>query len=295
MALPLLLMLMALIVVFGTAASWKVRTEVVSRDAMWRARSPRQGHELPRPAAWPSSADMGVRGNAPIPAIDDPALRQPVARGPLPGGVSVNSALLNYARGAAAGTADITRNPPMLDKLGPYRFHVENPILEDRFQFGEMGLGGNRQRRLPVIYELPRAPQALEQAYVRAVVAIETSPVQVLLRPLDRDEEFLAFYRWAPDFHPRVQSFATLDVEWVEKNRVRPVVRQIENLPQRMASAFVGLYEAMLRTEPPPSPAVEEELRRRIDALRGYISELNRRRRGGSLADAAQPGALSRD
>jgi hypothetical protein len=285
MALPLLLMITALIVVFGTAASWKIRTETVSRDAMWRARWPRQGHYFSRPANWPSDARLGVSAGAPFAQLDDGALNHPVARGPLPAGIDVNSHLLDFSRGARRGTAQITRDPPMFGALGPYRLTVENALLEDRFQYGQMGFSRNRQRRMPRIYNLPPAPGALVQAYERAVRAFETSPHRATWRVLDQDDEFLAYYGWAPDFHPRMASFSSLDMGWVEERRVRPLTQQIERVPQRMARAFLRLYQDQLNATPPPPPAVQSLLQQRIDALQQYLATLSAMRSAGPTSE----------
>ena len=41
--LPLLMMFMGVIIIFGYAASWKIRSEVVARDVAWKVRYPRHG------------------------------------------------------------------------------------------------------------------------------------------------------------------------------------------------------------------------------------------------------------
>lgn len=274
MSLPILLMVMGLIVVFGAAASWKIRTEVVARDAVWRARWSRQGGALPRPHDWPQSAGLAVRAGVPIGQLDDPALRLPVASGPLPGGVRVSGGLLSHLRGVRIGSAEITRRPPMLGKMGPYRLTVDGPLLDDRFQYGQMGYGSNRVRRMPRIYGMPESP-GLSQAYAQAVVAIENAPFRGQLRPLDRDDEFLAYYGWAPDFHPRLSSFSSLDVMWVEQRRVRPLQERIKRLPRTMTQAFLGLYRSQLATDPPPPPHVQASLEAKIGALEQFLASLS--------------------
>ena len=49
LCLPFLLFIMALMINFGTAAAWKVRTLVVARNACWATRWPRGTGDLPRP------------------------------------------------------------------------------------------------------------------------------------------------------------------------------------------------------------------------------------------------------
>ncbi len=277
MSLPILLLVMALFVVFGTAASWKIRTETVSRGAVWQSRWPRQHshaalHSL---AEWPATADQSVAAAAPLAELGDPAIRPPVVSGPLPGGIGVNSSLLDFRRGVEQGEARITRRPPMMWRMGPYGFDVEDPLLDDKFQYRQMGLSSNRQRRMPWIYELPAPPDALALAYRSAVLAIDNAPFTWQLRPLDQDDEFIAFYGRAPDFHPRMRRFRSVDVPWVDKNRVKPLTDRTENLPQRMSGAFIRLYDAQLRTNPPPSPAAQSVIQQKIDQLKEFQSSLS--------------------
>jgi len=49
LCLPPLLFIMALMINFGTASCWKVRSLTVSRDALWSSRWPRSTKSNPRP------------------------------------------------------------------------------------------------------------------------------------------------------------------------------------------------------------------------------------------------------
>ena len=51
--LPFLMMLMSMIIVFGYAATWKLRTETVARDTVWRVRWHRFANGNARPGEWP--------------------------------------------------------------------------------------------------------------------------------------------------------------------------------------------------------------------------------------------------
>ncbi|MCR4411969.1 MAG: pilus assembly protein, partial [Thermoguttaceae bacterium] len=62
LALPMLLFVMALMLNFGTVASWKVRTLGAARHAAWSTRAPRSGMQYPRPANWPPAANLGAGG-----------------------------------------------------------------------------------------------------------------------------------------------------------------------------------------------------------------------------------------
>ena len=216
LALPILLFIMALMVNFGTVACWKVRALNVARHALWSTRWPRSGATDPRPNFWPQTAGVGAGGAGQAPMIDDPRVNQPVARGPL-AGAEVNADLLDPTRGLREGSANLTRGFAMLGKMGTYHLNANTVMLDDRWQYPQMGLWANRQRRIPFIYALQKAPAGLVNAYVQTVVSILSAPLRDALKPLDRDDEFIFYgtlFGWgsgAPDFHPRLQSFCSLE------------------------------------------------------------------------------------
>lgn len=166
LCLPLLLFIMALMINFGTAAAWKVRTLVNARHAVWATRWPRSMGDLPRPERWPQEADSGAGGDSDIGELDDGRLDHPVVRGPLPYGAAVDPDmvdLMTMSHGARRGTASLQRDFPLLPSLGPYRLRAACPLLDNdwRYQrmpwddwYGYWGGGGNEVRRIPVIYDL---------------------------------------------------------------------------------------------------------------------------------------------
>ncbi|NQU26477.1 MAG: hypothetical protein HQ567_34760 [Candidatus Nealsonbacteria bacterium] len=266
MALPLLLFVMALMINFGTVACWKVRALSVGRNAVWSTRWPRTGNSDPRPRYWPESADVSAAGAGNVPELDDPRIDQPVARGPqLPLGTTVNADLLDPTRGLRRGEARITRDFPLLAKMGPYDLDMQTHILDDKWQYQRMGLSSNAVRRIPVIYALAKAPQGLANAYVQAVIALLNAPFRPQLTPLDNDDEFDYYRRLlgrgggAPDFHPRLRSFSTLDME-VAMARVQDLIDRIQgrdaggpdgsrvpSVAEVMSRAFIGLYRSVIR------------------------------------------------
>jgi len=295
LALPILLMVMALMVNFGTRFCWKVRTQGIARHAVWGARWPRTGNSNPRPDYWPASAGISTGDAADIPELDDPRVHQPVARGPLPGGTVVNTRLLDPTRGVRFGSAEITRAYPMLGSvMGNYRLHAETYFLDDKWQYQRMGLGSTTQRRIPVIYALAKASPALVNAYVQSVVAIVRSPLRADLAPLDRDDEFLYWEHSAPDFHPRLTRFCTLDLDKAKQN-VSDLIDHIQGKDERnnhvasvaetMARAFIGLYQRAIDrlrrpfAPNPPPPAVQaqiDQLQDKIDILEKFLKMLTK-------------------
>ncbi len=256
--LPVLMMILALMVVIGNGVVWKVRTAANSRHAVWRARAPRTGVVDPAPRDWPLQRtrlavvdDGDLQPLAPIQPQDQ------VAHGPL-NNFNVQP-VLDFPRGKSAGDAELARNFPMLGKMGEYNFDVEHPLLVDQFRYWEMGMGSNRFRRIKVIYELPKAPAGLSQAFANAVQQVVNAFFRRDLDPLDRDPEIFAFYGNYVDFHPPLQSFSSLDEQEVYEQRVKPLIDRIQGRPpsptqsgvpsvaENMTQFFINMYQQQLQ------------------------------------------------
>jgi hypothetical protein len=254
--LPVLLSVTALMVVFGTMASWRVRGEIVARDAVWRARWPRSGRFEPRPPEriWPAEADVQLAGDDPFDLLDLPAIHQPVVRGPLPNGFSVNDTL-DPQRGAVQGESEIVREFPLLPKLGPYRSgRIEHPLLGQERRIAEMG-APNIVRRTLILYELPVTEPELPEAFADVVRNMVAMPNFSVLNVLDADEEIRKYTGHYVDFHPRVAGMCSLDREQVRDLRVLPLVDhpnsggqiqlgQISQLPRTMTNYFLSMFRA---------------------------------------------------
>ena len=300
LCLPILLFVMALMINFGTVASWKIRGLSVSRHAAWGSRAGRSGSSYPRPQYWPATAHIGVGGGS-VPELATARIDHPVVRGPLPYGTIVNENLFDPTRGLRRGTAGLDRRFPMLAKMGEYHLRSSDPLLDNKWEFQRMGLSSNRQRRIPAIYELARTNPAFVNAYIQAVVAILQAPFREDLRPLDRDDEFIAYairFGWgsgAPDFHPRLSRFCGLSHE-VAGERVEQLIdrirgrldpeedgaRRIPPVAETMARAFVRLYERVIRqvqdmisADPPPPPGETAAMQGEIAELQAKIDVLN--------------------
>lgn len=294
LALPVLLFLLALLVNYGTVAAWKVRALTVSREMAWSTRWPRSGTTNPRPHYWPTTASVGVNGPGDVAELDVAAVNYPVVRGPNLMGTLVDGELLDPGRGLREGTADITREYPLLPSLGPYRKSATNELLDDAWPYPRMGLHRNRLRRLPVIYELARAPEGYASAYIQAAKAILYAPFRQALAPLDRDNEFRTYsLLWgdgsAPDFHPHLHGFCTLDTSTVAEHVTTLVDAErqggcgtsVSNVPRCMAEAFIGLYQRVIayyQSQPQVTPAMQAEiaqLQQRIAVLQQFLQTLD--------------------
>lgn len=291
LALPLLLFIMALIINFGTVAAWKVRDLTVARLAVWESRWPRTGSSNPVPAYWPKAGVSTTNGPTNVPELDDGRVDQPVARGPLQG-ATVDSDLLDPTRGLREGSAQLTRDFPLLAKMGPYRLEGNNRLLDDKWQYQRTHLSGNVQRRVPVLYQLAKAPASMVAAFVRAVTAVIQAPFREQLRPLDNDEEFIYYgqmFGWGgpPSFYPNFMRFCSLNQEEAD-DHVKMLIDQIQGVPQRMAASFIQLYDnvinrykAMLAAKPPPSAseiarlqAEIKRLQKNKDILQEFLNKL---------------------
>ena len=310
LALPILLFVMALMINFGTVACWKVRGLSVARNVLWSTRWPRSGGSNPRPDYWPAAAGVNVGGTGNVTELDDPRVDQPVARGPLPlAGAEVNVDLLDPTRGLRQGSATLDRGFAMLAKMGMYHLKAETALLDDRWQYGQMGVSRNNSRRIPILYTIQTAAATYVGDYVQAVVAIYYASFREALKPLDNDEEFIYYnqlFGWgggAPDFHPRLSSFCSLDESLandrvkdlidriqgkVEKDEEGNVTLRIRDVAENMTRAFISLYERAIQAyqdamnaDPSPSDvqiaamqAEINQLQQKIDVLNQYLQTL---------------------
>jgi hypothetical protein len=252
LALPILLFIMALIVNYGTIASWKVRTLSIARQESFGERWPRTAAASPQPAYWPAAATaMGSAGMANQTALDDPRPDQPVARGPMLGNIVVNRDLLDPSRGFRDGSAQLTRRYPMLGRLGSYQVKADSHLLDDKWQYQRMGIPSTIAPRIPYIYTLKQPPTALIDAYVQAAVAIYFASFRTALAPLDRDPEYITYSRLGlcggpPDFYPRLRGFCSLERSQVDP-LVESLIKRIDGLPKSMAQSFLNFYNSLIR------------------------------------------------
>lgn len=303
LALPLVLFIMALMINFGTVASWRVRGLVMSQHAAWQTRHPRSLSRSPRPDFWPASANVGVGGAADANSLDDPRADLPAMRGPGVGDFGVRRELFDPSRGVREGSSSLDRTFPLLPSLGAYHLRSHVTLLDNCWDFPRTGQPRNNHRRIPAIYLLPVAAPGYSQAYVQAAIAIMSMPLRNALRTLDNDDEFIGYnlrFMWgsgAPDFHPRVGRFCSLDLS-TARAQVEDTLdriygrletddaRRIPSLPERMASSFINLYErvidelqAQLDAGPPPGQAGAiqaeiDQLRQRIAVLEAFRQSL---------------------
>jgi len=305
LALPILLFTMALILNHGTVASWKVRALVTARHSAWASRWPRDASLAPRPAYWPSQGtSVGVTPGD-IPALDDPRIDKPVVRGPL-ANLDVHSDLLDPIHGLRDGTSTLTRDFPLLGRIGKYRLEADAPILDNQWQYQRTNwpqqgtsVPANVWRRIPVIYLLPKADRSLSGAFYQAVMTALGAPYREALAPLDDDPEYRRITAtldpsgqgWAPNFTAgrRLAFHCTLDraVEQSAVDDLRDriqgrtdrdssgrVIRHVPGLAEEMTRAILSVYnqaiaalQSQLNSTPPPSPSEVARIQAAINSL----------------------------
>lgn len=312
--LPILLSVMALMVNYGTMATWRVRGEVVSHDAALRTRWPRTAGDESSPGGtvWPRPAEMLTRGDDPITALDDtqiiPSDIRAVVRGPLPDNFGVRG-LLDPLPGAYRGVASIRRTYPFLPRLGGINTgEIANPLLDRNFSGALMGIHNVSRRTVP-LYDMPWDDAAWNE-FEAAWQSIRSIANFDALRVLERDDDWLKYSReyrdWhrmgVPDFHPRVSpDRCTLDWEEIYRSKIEPLIDvqkpdksyrlgQISRLPRTLTSSFLSMYRRtksemeaeldMLRTNPPPDdPDVPQKIAfilRELPKIESKIGQLER-------------------
>ncbi len=292
LALPILLFLMALYINYGVAASWKVRALSMARHAAFGARWPRTGSSDPDPAYWEGDIRTDRQAER-IAKLDDPRANHPVMRGPLPDGNEVPVDLFDPAQELIEGQAATTQEFPLMGPLGPFTLGPSTFLIDNKWEYQRTRLSGNWLRRIPALYKLVQAA-SLANAYVAACGAILDTPSRSALRPLDRDDEFLYWRQWAPDFHPRLKRFCTTDLEVATEavedliDRIRghepPPEPRIKGLAERMAEAFIALYESVIRqletqlaAQPDGMTGLQgqiDDYQQKIDTLRQFLAKL---------------------
>lgn len=281
LSLPILLCVMALMVNFGTVASWKVRGLSLARHELWSNREGRVSGAYPPKQYWPqysqnlpTGVSQGSRGWS-VTSLDDFRADLPVARGPMVGNppapgqtFNVERDLLDPARGMSEGSSNVSRSFPLLQRLGRYDLRSATQLLNGRWAFAALGARANRDFRAPLLYTVPQAPDPVYATdYLDAVARIWYAPFQADLWPMDMDDEFLYWRRrfllegrpgwlsWsgAPDFYRAyawLQSFCDLDDA---KTWVTNLTDRIEgnngqtNVAERMRQDFYDFFDRVKR------------------------------------------------
>jgi len=296
LAIPLVLFVVALSVIMGAVSCWKVRGQSVARDAIFSRRWPRGGPSDPQQTEWRvANATRGDQGGPALPELDNPIFQSPLLRGPL-SGISVNSQMLDPTSHARVGSAQLTRALPTLARLGNYSLDVRELLLDGKWQYWQLGYDSNGSRRLRQLYDLLNLPAAAgaKAQYQQAQQQTISVYMQPAMFVLDRDDEFIAWYGVARDFHPSRRMPCTLDVNLAGLS-VEQLLSQIDGqprpangpgkprgVPETIANAFLKMYQEqlqVLQNMPPPLTAAQQAqitaLKQKIQILQDFLSTLN--------------------
>ena len=195
LALPMLVFIAALMVNFGVAGNWKLRSLTIARQQLWGSRLVPyvilEGHNVvpdytqPLPAFWQAAAGTAGHGSA----GNDASLDQnqigagstvgAVVRGWQVGQFSFSANgenVLDPATGFRNGWSGVSGSYPFFSRWPAYRWSPQNQLLSDPWpswaprmtwndasrqnnpNMAQMGLRNNLDVRVPLIYTEPTAP-----------------------------------------------------------------------------------------------------------------------------------------
>ncbi|MBM79049.1 MAG: hypothetical protein CMJ78_00450 [Planctomycetaceae bacterium] len=281
LSLPIMLFVMGLIIIVGTTGAWKVRNVSTSRQAAWRTTWPKNGHFDENPRSWPDYASMERLDPEDAFIPHDPMHEHFVVRGPVVADpesgktMVVREELFDMQRGMVSGMSQIQKDFPVLGKMPPGQIDLERQhrILDDRWQFQQMAIPSNRERRVLFMYPVDLAgmiPGHIDR-YVSAATDILNSDDSEELSMLDNDDE-LRQRRPGLPYNPPFGIGYAPDYHLPENRQLR---RQLLN-PQRVCS-----FDAETLRENIGDPMVYE--------IAGFP------RPRGSLSLAGVPGKITRD
>ncbi len=310
LVLPILLFVMALMINMGTAGAWKLRTQINSRQAAWRALEQRTGAKDPHPPNWPQDAALQFSSAAPSPVPFDPYAGHPVVRGPMLADPVTGEFLpvlpnnLNMRPQLRDGFAKIRRPYPLLQSLpGEAKFGRDHVIFDGtRFQYPSMNLPSNTTRRVLGLYPLllqMRSPDEVDD-YHEAAIVVAFDPNESALLPLtggdpeiydltgDRSPNFqptlLTKNDWRmtriPQVSTRVPDYCEANPGTVRSAKVNPLLRAIRNVPHSVSDYYIGKYQQVIsrleRLDPQPAGAqmLIDQLKAKRDQVQKFKASL---------------------
>jgi hypothetical protein len=302
-----LLVMMALIINFGTTAPWHVRGQIAARHAVWRTLSGRTGQSgYPNPPNWWPPATMSAVQGIPLNAntvgqvwnggdLMQPALRGPVITDPATGRQILmnNLQYLEMVNQAEVGTASLTKAMPLLPKLRKAAINPRQPVIDHLWRFSDMNpqSGGVAMRqngdwRTYGWYrirfeELGNGDlMKLFLQFQQTDQKIQQNPDIASLWPLDRDNEFPPWGLPSPDVYP-ILAGCDDSPRSLQRNAImnpRGLIDRIRgnstlNVPgvsKTLAQKFIELYKKQIQfyqSQQPPDQAEVQRLQNLIQQL----------------------------
>ncbi len=266
LVLPTLLCLLALMINFGVAGAWKVRTQVAARYAGWSTVAERTGQSNPPPDNWPRNALLEEANGTNLPQVDQlwnghqdllaQSIRGPVLTSPHQTIPMIVERRLEMDDEVQRGHAHLDRPLPLLrgaTSTGRFSYDLNQDLFDNRWQFFTMGFAHNEDLRAlqwyaieePELAQLDPSIAGQRALLHQGAAELRSNPMKCHLYALDRDLEFQIYYGSAPDFYPRVRG-CTLLVTDARERLVNPLIREIDALPQTISRRFGSMYSSWL-------------------------------------------------
>lgn len=309
-----LLLMMALIINFGTISSWRVRGNTAARFAVWRTVGLRTGGAYPNPPNWrvpqaTSGLLPGIAANAQTvgQAWNQGDLLQSALRGPAvvdPGSGNAfavsNFQYLEMVNQMQTGMANLKKKMPLLPNLRSTTINPLHPILDPLWRFEDMSpktnffaMRSNGDWRAYQWYLFE--PQQLGDGnllnlymqFQQADQKIQQNGGAAALLPLDRDDELTAWRGSPPDFYPGLNGCEILPAN-VQMNLVSGrggLISRIEGpngggrggVPDQMAQTFIDMYNQQLKQaqqQQPPDQQLISQLQDKIQQMQQFRATL---------------------
>ena len=309
-----LLLMMALIINFGTIASWRARGNTAARFAVWRTVGLRTGAAYPNPPNWTTqTATAGLLPGLPANpqtiglAWNQGDLMQPALRGPAvvdpSSGNSFQVGNFQYVEMVnqmQIGSASLTKKMPLIPKLRQSSIKPMHPVLDPLWRFEDMSpktnsfaMRNNGDWRAYQWYLFE--PQQLGNGdllnlymqFQQADQKIQQNGGAASLLPLDRDDELTAWRGSPPDFYPRLNGCEILPSN-VQMNLVSGkggLISRIEGpngggrggVPDQLSQAFLNMYNQQLKQaqqQQPPDQQLISQLQDKIQQMQQFRATL---------------------
>ncbi|MBS0205311.1 MAG: pilus assembly protein [Planctomycetes bacterium] len=279
LAAPMLVIMMALMINFGVAGAWKVRTQAATRYAAWRTVNERTGESNPPPPYWSTTAPLTTGGGNDLPTSSQlwdsqqellcPCIRGQQLTAPnaqnsvnVPGRLEMDGFVLE-------GHAILDKPLPLLRTAlpgGRFRFNLKQDVFDNQWQFYSLGIPWNDHIRATIWWDIGHSDLASMDSAIDSnkqlldanLNRLQTSPTHDDLYPLDNDDEHARYYSTqAPDFYPRLGGGCESDPMKVYMSLVsrldqngRPsqgsILHRIDRLPCTMSQNFTSMYKSWI-------------------------------------------------
>lgn len=280
LALPILVMMMALMIDFGVVGAWKIRTQTNARYAAYRTVNARTGQFNPNPPYWPSNAPLTTSNGTDLPTSSQlwdsrqellcPCVRGPQLTAPhadntvnVPGRMEMDGLVLE-------GNAVLDKPLPLLRGAipgsGRFRFNLKQDVFDNQWQFYAIGIPWNNHIRADLWWDIDHTELAGRdgdiaknlQALDDHLRQLQQSNTRSHLYPLDNDEEFIRYSGFPPpDLYPRMSRLCMLDPMDVYNSGVSrldgdgqrnagSLLSRIDDLPCSFSRRFTNMYRTWI-------------------------------------------------